>query len=415
MGKGSGGTTLLPAGAHPAAPGEGHEPAAGQGPAGQHTAPDQQQTAPEQQQTAPEAQPPQSDTAPTTPPTRLRRRTRAERNALTPRPGRSRPRASGPGTHLSSAGGPCTTTLHPHTHVRTDDARRLTGALALILGFMAVEVVAGILASSLALLSDAAHMLTDAGAIALALVAARLAQRPAAGRLHLRPPARRDPLGAAERRHSGRARRGDRARGRPPADRPARRRRRRGAGRGARRHRGEPRRHAWCSRAPSGAASTSRAPSSTCSRTCSRSSPRRGGRVMLITGFSRADGIAALIVAALMLRSGCGLLRDSGPRAARGRPARTSTPRRSAARSPPAARRRGARPARLGGHLRLPGAVRARDRARGLRHPGAPARAGGAAARALRRRRTRRSRWRTRHEGPLEIEPLTRAQGAEAL
>ena len=46
---------------------------------------------------------------------------------------------------------------------------------------MAVEVVAGIVASSLALLSDAAHMLTDAGAIALALVAARLAARPPAG------------------------------------------------------------------------------------------------------------------------------------------------------------------------------------------------------------------------------------------
>src|SRR4051812_49679085 len=46
---------------------------------------------------------------------------------------------------------------------------------------MAVEVVAGILADSLALLSDAAHMLTDAGAIGLALVAARLAARPAAG------------------------------------------------------------------------------------------------------------------------------------------------------------------------------------------------------------------------------------------
>ena len=70
---------------------------------------------------------------------------------------------------------------HGHTHVHTDDARRLTGALALILGLMAVEVVAGILASSLALLSDAAHMLTDAGAIALALFAARLAQRPARG------------------------------------------------------------------------------------------------------------------------------------------------------------------------------------------------------------------------------------------
>ena len=61
------------------------------------------------------------------------------------------------------------------------DGRRLWLALSLILGFMAVEVVAGILASSLALLSDAAHMLTDAGAIALALAAARLARRPAAG------------------------------------------------------------------------------------------------------------------------------------------------------------------------------------------------------------------------------------------
>ena len=70
---------------------------------------------------------------------------------------------------------------HAHTHVQTDDAQRLTGALALILGLMAAEVVAGILASSLALLSDAAHMLTDAGAITLALFAARLARRPAQG------------------------------------------------------------------------------------------------------------------------------------------------------------------------------------------------------------------------------------------
>jgi cobalt-zinc-cadmium efflux system protein len=69
---------------------------------------------------------------------------------------------------------------HPHAAGATD-RRRLWIALALILGFMAVEVVAGIVASSLALLSDAAHMLTDAGAIALALVAARLAARPPAG------------------------------------------------------------------------------------------------------------------------------------------------------------------------------------------------------------------------------------------
>jgi cobalt-zinc-cadmium efflux system protein len=49
--------------------------------------------------------------------------------------------------------------------------------------FMVGEVVVGILAHSLALLSDAAHMLTDAGAIGLSLVALALAARPAAGAL----------------------------------------------------------------------------------------------------------------------------------------------------------------------------------------------------------------------------------------
>jgi cobalt-zinc-cadmium efflux system protein len=72
---------------------------------------------------------------------------------------------------------------HGHTHgVSADaDSRKLAIALALILGFMCVEVAAGIVAASLALLSDAAHMLTDAGALALSLVAIRLARRPAAG------------------------------------------------------------------------------------------------------------------------------------------------------------------------------------------------------------------------------------------
>ena len=64
---------------------------------------------------------------------------------------------------------------------RGGERRALTVALILILAFMAVEVVVGILASSLALISDAAHMLTDAGAIGLSLVAARLAARPAQG------------------------------------------------------------------------------------------------------------------------------------------------------------------------------------------------------------------------------------------
>jgi cobalt-zinc-cadmium efflux system protein len=72
---------------------------------------------------------------------------------------------------------------HSHSHEIADDASgtKLAIALALILGFMAVEVTVGVVSGSLALLSDAAHMLTDAGAIALAIVALRLARRPAKG------------------------------------------------------------------------------------------------------------------------------------------------------------------------------------------------------------------------------------------
>jgi cobalt-zinc-cadmium efflux system protein len=70
---------------------------------------------------------------------------------------------------------------HSHAPSAGADRRWLTVALALIAAFMGVEVVAGLLAGSLALLSDAAHMLTDAASIALALVAARLAARPARG------------------------------------------------------------------------------------------------------------------------------------------------------------------------------------------------------------------------------------------
>ena len=53
--------------------------------------------------------------------------------------------------------------------------------LALILAFMAVEVAVGVIAHSLALLSDAGHMLTDAGAIGFSMVALRLGARPARG------------------------------------------------------------------------------------------------------------------------------------------------------------------------------------------------------------------------------------------
>jgi cobalt-zinc-cadmium efflux system protein len=67
-----------------------------------------------------------------------------------------------------------------HSHDISADADRqyLTIALFLIVGFMAFEIVVGILAHSLALLSDAAHMLTDAGALALSLVVVSYVRRP---------------------------------------------------------------------------------------------------------------------------------------------------------------------------------------------------------------------------------------------
>jgi cobalt-zinc-cadmium efflux system protein len=72
---------------------------------------------------------------------------------------------------------------HGHGHGGGADADRrlLLAALGLIVVFMAGEVVVGLVVGSLALLADAGHMLTDAGALALALVAMRLAVRPAAG------------------------------------------------------------------------------------------------------------------------------------------------------------------------------------------------------------------------------------------
>ena len=70
---------------------------------------------------------------------------------------------------------------HTHSHSRAQDRRLLGIALALIASLMAGEIVAGLLAGSLALLADAGHMLTDAAALAGALVASRLASRPARG------------------------------------------------------------------------------------------------------------------------------------------------------------------------------------------------------------------------------------------
>ncbi|MGW5314881.1 cation diffusion facilitator family transporter [Nocardia thailandica] len=74
---------------------------------------------------------------------------------------------------------------HSHSHgVSADSDRRwLAGALAVIVAFLIGEVIVGLIAGSLALLSDAAHMTTDAASIVLALWAIRLAARPATGRM----------------------------------------------------------------------------------------------------------------------------------------------------------------------------------------------------------------------------------------
>jgi cobalt-zinc-cadmium efflux system protein len=201
---------------------------------------------------------------------------------------------------------------HHHAPSVDADLRWLAIALALIAGFMVVEVIGGLLASSLALLSDAAHMLTDAGAIALELVAARLAARPAAGRFTFglgraeilsaqvngaallvlagvitieairrlfEPPdvdgafvvvvglvgaavnvAAAGALGRADRRSLNVE--------------------------GARQH--------------------------VLTDLYASLAAAAAGAVVLLTGVDRADGVAALFVAGLMLRSGWGLLRDSG-------------------------------------------------------------------------------------------------------
>jgi cobalt-zinc-cadmium efflux system protein len=73
-----------------------------------------------------------------------------------------------------------------HSHLPAGSelgARRLTVALALLLAFMGLEIVSGILAHSLALLSDAAHTLTDAAALVMSLVVIRLVRRPSGGDL----------------------------------------------------------------------------------------------------------------------------------------------------------------------------------------------------------------------------------------
>lgn len=96
----------------------------------------------------------------------------------------------GRGVH---AGARSLSTTQPHAHghlghghgvgvvAGAADRRLLAGALALIAALMVAEVVVGLLAGSLALLADAGHLLTDAAALALALIASWASERPPRG------------------------------------------------------------------------------------------------------------------------------------------------------------------------------------------------------------------------------------------
>jgi cobalt-zinc-cadmium efflux system protein len=70
---------------------------------------------------------------------------------------------------------------HGHGVTASSDSRYIAIALGLIVSFLVFEVVMAFVGHSLALLADAGHMLTDAGALGASLFAVRLARRPASG------------------------------------------------------------------------------------------------------------------------------------------------------------------------------------------------------------------------------------------
>src|SRR3546814_4814475 len=68
---------------------------------------------------------------------------------------------------------------HSHHHTSGANSRRLALALTLTTIFLIAEVIGAYVFNSLALLSDAAHMFTDAAALGIALAAIKVGQRPA--------------------------------------------------------------------------------------------------------------------------------------------------------------------------------------------------------------------------------------------
>jgi cobalt-zinc-cadmium efflux system protein len=70
-----------------------------------------------------------------------------------------------------------TNATHDHSSKMTD-RRALAVALVITTTFLVIEVIGGVITNSLALLSDAGHMLSDASALGLSLLAVWLASRP---------------------------------------------------------------------------------------------------------------------------------------------------------------------------------------------------------------------------------------------
>ena len=261
---------------------------------------------------------------------------------------------------------------HAHTVSADADRSKLTIALALILGFMAVEVVVGIIANSLALLSDAAHMLTDAGALVLALVAISLAARPARGALTFGW----QRAGILSAQFNGATLlvlgllivfEGIRRLIDPPdveggvvfvvailgivvnllAT--------------------------WTlSKANRTSLNVEGAFQHILTDLAAFVFTAIAGLVILTTGFDQADGIASLIVAAIMLRAAYGLLVESGRVFLEASPRGLDPEAIGNAMAAVGGRRRGPRPARLGGHLGLSGALRTRPRRRRHRLPRDP-------------------------------------------
>ena len=199
---------------------------------------------------------------------------------------------------------------HSHGVSADADARYLTIAFALIVAFMVLEVVVGILARSLALLSDAAHMLTDAGALVLSLVVIRYVESPAGEGLTY---GRRRAevlsgqangavllvLGASL--STNRSRGSSHRRGR---------RHRRDDGRGGRDCRQLA--AAWVlAKANRQSLNIEGSFQHLVTDLYAFIGTFVAGVVIISTGFNRADAIASLIVALLMLRSGCHLQRKA--------------------------------------------------------------------------------------------------------